>query len=37
MEGISVFTCRSGKIVEQVIIYDVLGMVTQMGASIVPS
>jgi predicted ester cyclase len=35
MEGISVFTCRDGKIVEQIIIYDVLGMVTQMGATLV--
>lgn len=37
VEGISIFTCRSGKIVEQVITYDVLGMLQQIGATSIPT
>jgi len=37
VEGISIFTCRNGKIVEQVICYDVLGMLQQMGATTIPT
>jgi predicted ester cyclase len=37
VEGISIFTCRDGKIVEQVICYDVLGMLQQMGATTIPN
>jgi len=31
LDGISIFTCRNGKIVEQIISYDLLGMLKQMG------
>ena len=37
VEGISIFTCRDGKIVEQVICYDVLGMLQQIGATTIPA
>jgi predicted ester cyclase len=37
VEGISIFTCRNGKIVEQVICYDVLGMLQQVGATTIPT
>jgi predicted ester cyclase len=37
VEGISIFTCRNGKIVEQTICYDVLGMLQQVGATTIPS
>ena len=37
VEGISIFTCRQGKIVEQIITYDVLGMLQQMGATTIPT
>jgi predicted ester cyclase len=37
LEGISIFTCRNGKIIEQVISYDFLGMLKQMGASTIPT
>jgi predicted ester cyclase len=37
MSGISIFTCRNGKIVEQVIEYDVVGMLRQMGATTIPN
>jgi predicted ester cyclase len=37
MEGISIFTCRNGKIVEQIISYDVLGMLRQIGATTIPT
>jgi predicted ester cyclase len=35
--GISIFTCSNGKIVEQVIAYDLLGMLRQMGATTIPT
>jgi predicted ester cyclase len=37
IEGISIFTCRNGKIVEQIISYDLLGMLQKMGATAIPS
>ena len=37
VEGISIFTCRNGAIVEQAICYDVLGMLQQVGATTIPS
>jgi predicted ester cyclase len=37
LEGVSIFTCRNGKIVEQIIYYDLLGMLRQMGATTIPS
>jgi predicted ester cyclase len=37
VEGISIFTCRNGKIVEQRICYDVLGMLQQVGATTIPT
>jgi len=37
VEGISIFTCRDGKILEQIITYDVLGMLQQMGATTIPT
>ena len=37
VEGISMFTCRGGRIVEQRISYDVLGMLQQVGATSIPS
>jgi predicted ester cyclase len=37
LEGISIFTCRNGKIVEQIISYDLLGMLQKMGATAIPS
>lgn len=37
IEGISIFTCRNGKIVEQIISYDLLGMLKQMGATTIPT
>ena len=36
VEGISIFTCRNGKIVQLIITYDVLGMLQQVGASTIP-
>ena len=35
--GISIFTCRNGKILEQVIEYDFVGMLRQMGATTIPA
>jgi predicted ester cyclase len=35
--GISLFTCRDGKILEQTIEYDLLGMLRQMGATTIPT
>jgi len=35
--GISIFTCRNGKIVEQIISYDFLGMLRQVGATTIPT
>jgi predicted ester cyclase len=37
ISGISIFTCRNGKIVEQVVEYDVVGMLRQMGATTIPT
>ena len=37
VEGISIFTCHNGKIVEQAICYDVLGMLQQIGATSIPT
>jgi predicted ester cyclase len=37
VDGISIFTCRNGQIVEQVISYDVLGMLQQIGATTIPT
>jgi predicted ester cyclase len=34
--GISIHTCRDGKIVEQIIAYDFLGLLRQMGATTIP-
>jgi predicted ester cyclase len=37
LDGISIFTCRNGKIVEQIISYDMLGMLKQMGFTAIPT
>ena len=37
VEGISIFTCRNGKIVEQIISYDVLALLRQIGATQIPT
>ena len=37
LSGISIFTCRNGKILEQVIEYDFVGMLRQMGATTIPN
>lgn len=37
LTGISIFTCRAGKILEQVIAYDVVGMLRQMEATTLPA
>ena len=37
VEGISIFTCRDGKIIELTICYDVLGMLQQVGATSIPT
>ena len=36
ISGISIFTCRDGKIVEQIIEYDFVGLLRQMGATTLP-
>ena len=36
VSGISIHTCRDGKIVEQIIEYDFTGMLRQMGATTLP-
>jgi len=36
ISGISIFTCRHGRILEQVVEYDVVGMLRQMGATTIP-
>jgi len=35
--GISIFTCRDGKILEQIVEYDLLGLLRQMGATTIPA
>ena len=35
--GISILTCRDGKIVEQIIEYDFVGLLRQMGATTLPT
>lgn len=36
ISGLSIHTCRDGKVVEQIIEYDFVGMLRQMGATAIP-